>query len=118
MFFSTILLIVLNYFDVGFNGKFKRKIIKLIKLIRASLGINFVVISNDVVFVNKVVKHVVVCNKKIIKFQGKVLDAIKEGYIEEPPIYDFIKLANDKGANLEYTLDSKDLLKDIYRSVF
>lgn len=111
-------LIVLNYFDVGFNGKFKRKIIKLIKLIRASLGINFVVISNDVVFVNKVVKHVVVCNKKIIKFQGKVLDAIKEGYIEEPPIYDFIKLANDKGANLEYTLDSKDLLKDIYRSVF
>ena len=111
-------LIVLNYFDVGFNGKFKRKIIKLIKLIKASLGINFVVISNDVIFVNKVVKHVVVCNKKIIKFQGKVLDAIKEGYIEEPPIYDFIKLANEKGANLEYTLDSKDLLKDIYRSVF
>ena len=30
----------------------------------------------------------------------------------------YIKLANDKGANLEYTLDSKDLLKDIYRSVF
>ena len=72
-------LMILNYFDVGFNSKYKRK---------------------------------------IIKYQGSIINAIKEEYIEEPPIYNFVRLANEKGANLEYTLDGKDLLKDIYRSVF
>ena len=111
-------LMVLNYFDVGFNSKYKRKIIKLIKFIKASLNINFIVISNDVNFMNKLVKHVIVCKNKIIKYQGSIINAIKEEYIEEPPIYNFVRLANEKGANLEYTLDGKDLLKDIYRSVF
>lgn len=111
-------LVILNYYDVGFNYKYKRKIIKFIKFIKASLNINFVIISNDVIFMNKILKHVIVCKGKIIKYQGSIINAIKEGYVEEPPIYDFIKLANNKGANLEYTLDSKDLLKDIYRSVF
>ncbi len=111
-------LMILNYFDVGFNSKYKRKIIKLIKFIKASLNINFIVISNDVNFMNKLVKHVIVCRNKIIKYQGSIINAIKEEYIEEPPIYNFVRLANEKGANLEYTLDGKDLLKDIYRSVF
>ena len=111
-------LMILNYFDVGFNSKYKRKIIKLIKFIKASLNINFIVISNDVNFMNKLVKHVIVCKNKIIKYQGSIINAIKEEYIEEPPIYNFVRLANKKGANLEYTLDGKDLLKDIYRSVF
>ena len=30
----------------------------------------------------------------------------------------FINKPNEKGANLEYTLDNKELLKGIYRSVF
>ena len=111
-------LMILNYFDVGFNSKYKRKIIKLIKFIKASLNINFIVISNDVNFMNKLVKHVIVCKNKIIKYQGSIINAIKEEYIEEPPIYNFVRLANERGANLEYTLDGKDLLKDIYRSVF
>ena len=76
------------------------------------------VVSNDVNFMNKLVKHVIVCKNKIIKYQGSIINAIKEEYIEEPPIYNFVRLANEKGANLEYTLDGKDLLKDIYRSVF
>ena len=111
-------LMILNYFDVGFNSTYKTKIIKLIKFIKASLNINFIVISNDVNFMNKLVKHVIVCKNKIIKYQGSIINAIKEEYIEEPPIYNFVRLANEKGANLEYTLDGKDLLKDIYRSVF
>ena len=83
---------ILNYFDVGFNSKYKRKIIKLIKFIKASLNINFIVISNDVNFMNKLVKHVIVCKNKIIKYQGSIINAIKEGYIEEPPIYNFVRL--------------------------
>ena len=74
-------LMILNYFDVGFNSKYKRKIIKLIKFIKASLNINFIVISNDVNFMNKLVKHVIVCKNKIIKYQGSIINAIKEEYI-------------------------------------
>lgn len=111
-------LIVLNYFDVGFNYMFKRKLSKFIKYLNAAFGINFILITNDCLFMNKCCKHVIVCNDKIIKFQGDVASLIKEGFIDKPPIYSFIDRANECGAELAYTLDSKELLKDIYRSVF
>lgn len=111
-------LIVFNYFDVGFNSKYKSKISKIMKFLNASLGINFIVISNDCLFMNKCCKHVIVCCDKIIKFQGSVSDVILEGYMDKPAIYDFIDKANECGADLSYTLDNKELLKDIYRSVF
>ena len=37
--------------------------------------------------------------------------------IDYPPIVKFIRLANKKNAKLSYTVDNKELLKDIYRSV-
>lgn len=111
-------IIVLNYFDLGFNDKFKSKIIKFIKFVNADKGINFIVSTNDVIFMNRVCKHVIVCKDRIIKFQGSCSELIDEGYISRPAIYDFIDKANDRGADLGYTLDSKELLKDIYRSVF
>lgn len=111
-------IVVLNYFDVGFTHKDKRKINKFIKLINASKKVNFILISNDIIFMNKVCKHVIVCKKRIIKFQGTVIDAIESGYIEKPVIMDFVDKANEKGAKLDYTLDNKELLKSIYRSCF
>lgn len=110
--------IVLNYFDMGFNHKDKSKISKFIKLVNASMKISFILISNDTIFMNKVCKHVIVCKKRIIKFQGTVIDAIMGGYIDKPVIMEFVDKANEKGAGLEYTLDNKELLKSIYRSCF
>ena len=40
------------------------------------------------------------------------------GYYDRPVIFDFIDKANKAGAKLEYTLNDKELLKAIYRSVF
>ena len=37
--------------------------------------------------------------------------------IEYPEIIKFIRLANKSNAKLSYTVDNKELLKDIYRSV-
>lgn len=111
-------IVVLNYFDVGFTHKDKSKINKFIKLINASKKVSFILISNDIIFMNKVCKHVIVCKKRIIKFQGTVMDAIESGYIEKPVIMDFVDKANEKGAKLDYTLDNKELLKSIYRSCF
>ena len=111
-------LIILNNFDLGFNYKDKSKLSKLIKTINAEYKTNFIIISNDLIFLNKVAKHLIISKNKIIKYQGDIISAIKQGLIDKPPIIKFIELANEKNANLTYTLDHKELLKDIYRSVF
>ena len=48
-----------------------------------------------------------------------MLDIVLENsrLFELPEIIKFINLANKKGAELTYTFDSKELLKDIYRGV-
>ncbi len=111
-------LIILNNFDLGFNYKDKSKISKLIKTINAEYKTNFIVISNDLIFLNKISKHLIISKNRIIKYQGDIISAIKQGLVDKPPIIDFIDLANKKKAKLSYTLDNKELLKDIYRSVF
>lgn len=110
--------IILNNFDLGFNSKIKSKISKLIKTVNAEHKTNFIIISNDINFINKTTKHIIISKNKVIKYQGDILTAIKQGFIDKPPIITFIDMANEKGANLEYTLDNKELLKGIYRSVF
>ncbi len=110
--------IVLNNFDLGFNYKIKSKISKFIKYVNASDKTCFIIISNDVLFINKCAKHIIISNNKIIKYQGDIISAIKQGLLDKPPIIKFIDLANNKKANLDYTLDGKELLKAIYRSVF
>lgn len=111
-------LVILNNIDLGFNHKDKSKISKFIKLINAEFKTNFIIISNDVLFLNKVSKHLIITKNKIIKYQGDIISAIKQGLLPKPPIIEFIEMANEKGANLSYTLDNKELLKDIYRSKF
>ena len=111
-------LIILNNFDLGFNYKDKYKLSKLIKTINAEYKTNFIIISNDLIFLNRLAKHLIISKNKIIKYQGDIISAVKQGLIEKPPIIEFIELANKEKAGLTYTLDHKELLKDIYRSVF
>lgn len=110
--------IILNNFDLGFPPKYKSKIKKIIEYANAEHKINFIIITNDIVFLNRIVKHVIISKNKIIKYQGDILTAIKQGYLEKPPILEFIELANKKNAKLEITLNNKELIKNIYRSVF
>ena len=111
-------LVILNNFDLGFNYKDKSKVSRFIKEMNAEFKTNFVIISNDILFLNKCAKHLIICKNKIIKYQGDYITAIKQGLIPELPIISFIDMANKKEAKLTYTLDGRELLKDIYRSVF
>ncbi len=111
-------LVILNNFDLGFNYKNKSKLSRFIKTMNAEYKINFIIISNDLIFLNKNVKHVIISKNKIIKYQGDLITALKQGLVDKPPIIEFIDLANQEKAGIEYTLDSKELLKAIYRSVF
>lgn len=111
-------IIILNNFDLGFNYKTKSKISKYIKTINALYNINFIIITNDLLFINKNAKHIIIAKNEIIKYQGDILTAIKQGLLEKLPIIDFIDLAREKNKKIEYTLDKKELLRLIYRSVF
>lgn len=110
-------IIILDNFEKGFTPKSYNLIWHFIKKITLSENIKFLIISKDLKFINKITKKIIIINNKIIKYQGDIITAIKQNLIETPDIIDFIELANEKKAKLTYTLDSKDLLKDIYRRV-
>ena len=108
--------IVFDYFDVGLTSKEQKRLIKIIKMLKKD-GKTVVIISNNLVFMSSVIDHVVIINNGSIFYEGNLDDLIKLRDVPDTEIIKFIKLANKSGANLNYTLDSKELRKDIYRSV-
>lgn len=108
--------IVFDYFDVGLTSKEQKRLIKIIKMLKKD-GKTVVIISNNLVFMSSVIDHVIIINSGSIFYEGNLDDLIKLRDVPDTEIIKFIKLANKSGANLNYTLDSKELLKDIYRSV-
>lgn len=111
-------LIVLNNFEIGINEKYLNTIIRFFKNINSERGIKIIALSNNLSFLNKITKTIIIMKKGIIKYQGELLIGIAQGLLPKPEIFKFIDSANKKGAKLEYTLDEKELLKDIYRSVY
>ena len=108
-------IIVLDYFDKGLSFKYKKRIINFLK---TKYSGSILVISNDLVFLD------LLCNQLIVFENGDIVfnDELKTIYksrvnIEYPEIIKFIRLANKSNAKLSYTVDNKELLKDIYRSV-
>ena len=107
--------IVLDYFDKCLSYKYKKKVINYFK---SKYEGSLVVVSNDLVFLNEL------CNILIVFRDGKLIFNDKFDYIyksnikiEYPEIIKFIKLANKRKAKLSYTVDNKELLKDIYRGI-
>ena len=110
-------LIILNNFEKGFVPRDYNYLWRFIKNVTLSYGIKFVIVSKDLKFINKITNNIIIIKNKVIKYEGDIITAIKQNLIIEPEIIKFIKLANQKDANLTYTLDRKELLKDIYRSL-
>ena len=83
------------------------------------MQIKFIIISNNPVYLNNISKDIIVMKNQIIKYQGTIINGIKSGFIPKNEIINFIDEANkEKNAELEYYLETKELLKAIYRSVF
>ena len=107
--------ILLNYFDKGLSKKYKNNIINYLK---RNYNGELVIVSNDLVFLNRLCKNVVVFKNKNIVFNGSFKKLYKSKLkLDYPEIINFINIANNKGNNLAYTIDNKELLKDIYRSL-
>ena len=107
--------VVLDYFDKGLTYKYKKRVINFLK---SKYSGSLVVISNDLVFLNSLCSELIVFNKGKIVFNDEINKIYKSNIkIEYPEIINFIKLANKNNAKLSYTVDNKELLKDIYRSL-
>ena len=107
--------VVLDYFDKGLTYKYRKRVINFLK---SKYSGSLVVISNDLVFLNSLCSELIVFNKGKIVFNDEINKIYKSNIkIEYPEIINFIKLANKNNAKLSYTVDNKELLKDIYRSL-
>lgn len=108
-------IIVLDYFDKGLSYKYKKKIINYLKTKYNGI---LVVISNDIVFLDLLCNDLIIFNSGNIVFDDKLREVYKSKVkIEYPEITKFIRLANKSKAKLSYTVETRELLKDIYRSV-
>lgn len=109
--------IIFDYFDIGLSYSDKKRLMRIVRAMKHD-GKAILVISKDLVFLNQVVDSIIVVKNEKIVYNGKINELLNLDLVEDEEIIKFIKLANTKKANLDMTLDSKELLKDIYRSVY
>lgn len=116
---NNIKIIIFDYFDVGLPYKERKKFIKIINSMKKD-GITVVYISKDLSYMNQFCDNISVMSDGEVIYEGKIDELYKHQEVlsDIPEIYSFVEYANSKGARLDYTLDSKELLKDIYRSVY
>ena len=107
--------LIFDYFDKGLSFKYKKRIINYLK---TKYDGKLVFISNDFVFLNMLSKNIIIFKNNEIIFNGEFNKLYKSNLnLNYPHIIKFIKECNLKGAKLSYTIESHELLKDIYRSV-
>lgn len=116
---NNIKIIIFDYFDVGLSHKERKKLTRIIKSMKKD-GITVIFISKDLAFMDQFCDNITVIYEGDIAYSGSIKEIHNhlDVLTDIPEIFDFIELANSKGARLDYTLDSKELLKDIYRSVY
>ena len=114
---NNIDIIIFDHIEVGMSYKEIRHVKQIIKELAKS-NKKIIVITKDILFMNNLVEEIRVIEKKKEVYKGTISDLLESDVkFEEPKIVRFINMANRKGADLKMTLDHKELMKDIYRSV-
>jgi ABC-type multidrug transport system ATPase subunit len=108
-------IIVFDHFDVTLSHKDKRTLTKIIKLLNKD-NTTIIIVSNDLVYLSSIVDKLMVINNGSIIYDDRFNNYLDYVDSNVPEILEFINEANKLGANLNKTLDSRELLKDIYRS--
>lgn len=107
--------IIFDHMDLNMSHKDKKKLLNFIRKIK-NAELSFIFLSTNMEFLYKVSDHLIIFNEGKIVYDDLIENVYNESIIDSK-IIKFINLANNKGANLTYTFDRKELLKDIYRSV-
>lgn len=109
------------FYDIhkGLNYRETEDLKRLLKKL-ASCNKKIIVVTNDVEFLFNLTKNVVLItdNNEIIELNpvNWFDDAIYQ-YVSEPPIIEFIHYCHKKNIKMENVLETKELLKAIYRGV-
>ena len=108
---------IFDYFEVGLSFRNRKMFVNLLKTLKSE-GKTIIVITNNIGFLYEISDNIMVVEERKMIYNGGKNDLFVARRIKEyPPIIDFIRKANKKDANLLYTMDRKELLKDIYRSL-
>ncbi len=107
--------IIFDHMDLNMSHKDRKKLLSFIRKIKND-ELTFIFLSTNMEFLYKASDHLIIFDEGKIIYDDLIDDAFNESIIDSK-IIKFINLANKKGANLIYTFDRKELLKDIYRSV-
>lgn len=113
--------IILEEPSLFLNYRDNEKLIKLIKLLKDKYNKTIILISKDTNLSYKVSDEIILLNKGSIVYAGnksiledeKVLNNIN---VDVPEIVKFINISNKFDANLTYTSNILDLIKEVYRN--
>ena len=113
--------IIIEEPSIFLNYRDNEKLIKLIKLLKDKYNKNIILISKDTNLSYKVSDEIILLNKGSIVYAGnksiledeKVLNNIN---VDVPEIVKFINISNKFDANLTYTSNILDLIKEVYRN--
>lgn len=113
--------IILEEPSIFLNYRDNEKLIKLIKLLKDKYNKTIILISKDTNLSYKVSDEIILLNKGSIVYAGnksiledeKVLNNIN---VDIPEIVKFINISNKFDANLTYTSNILDLIKEVYRN--
>ena len=109
--------LVFERFEIGLSNKERKNIVQIIKKLKND-GITMIFVTKDLLFANQIVENIIVIKNKKEVFNDTIDKLItKKNIIDMPPVIKFVECANKKKAGLTYTLDHKELLKDIFREV-
>ena len=107
---------IFDYFEVGLSFKNRKIFVNLLKKLRSD-GKTIIIISNNIGFLYEVCDFIKMVENRNLIYNGSKNDLFRKKVRGEPSIITFIRKANNNGANLLYTIDRKELIKDIYRSL-
>lgn len=108
---------IFDYFEMGLSFKNRKMFINLLKSLKTE-GKTIIIITNNLGFLYEISDNIIMVDQRKLIYNGSKKDLFIARRVNEyPQIIDFIRKANKRGANLLYTMDTKELLKDIYRSL-
>lgn len=111
------LVYIFDYFEIGLSYRNRKMFVNLLRSLKSE-GKTIIVITNNLGFLYEVSDNIMMVEDRKLIYNGPKKDLFIVRRVKEyPPIIDFIRKANKKNANLLYTMDTKELLKDIYRGL-
>ena len=111
---------IFDYFETGLSFSNRKIFVNILKLLK-NKDKTVILITNNIGFLLEVCDNIMIVEERKLVYNGKKHDLFVTKKFSDfpsvPPIIDFIRKANKKDAHLLWTMDRKELIKDIYRSL-